>query len=194
MERRFELFNGEIRHRCEDNILRTLPCIRCGIYAPHEGEKIMAEPKDMRTFETGATRDQDTTKIDPEAFYSPLVVERFAQYLHKHRKQADGSVREGDNWQKGMPLPVYIKSAWRHFLAWWKAHRGYQTEEDIEESLCALIFNAQGYLFELLKAKQPVTIIGVKPGQKITLGQFAMPNDDPALLLGLPAGTKIGRL
>ena len=129
---------------------------------------------DMRTFDTGATRNQDDTKLDGEGFYSPIVVERFAQYLHKHRKQADGKVRDSDNWQKGMPKAVYIKSAWRHFLEWWKAHRGFPTSETIEDSICALIFNAQGYLFELLKEKQKVTLVQVK-----------MPDNDPALLGGL---------
>ncbi len=145
---------------------------------------------DMRTFTTGATRNQDDTKIDPEGFYSPLVVERFAQYLHKHRKQADGQTRASDNWQKGMPITVYMKSAWRHFLAWWKAHRGYVTEEDIEDSICGLIFNAQGYLYELLKNKQA---LAVAPNQKIMLVKVNMPSDDPALLRGLSDKPGLGR-
>ena len=141
----------------------------------------MTDDTDMRTFETGATRNQDETKIDPEGFYSPLVVERFAQYLHKHRRQANGQLRASDNWQKGMPLSVYMKSAWRHFLAWWKAHRGYVTNEDIEDSICALLFNAQGYLHEHLKAKLP---------GRVTLIKVNMPTDDPALLRGLKDPTQ----
>lgn len=122
----------------------------------------------VRKFDTGATRDIDTTKNDYEGFLSPLVIERFGEYMTKHRVQADGSLRESDNWQKGIPLPAYMKSAWRHFLQWWKLHRGYQIypmgwskwpdgetrePEDIEEVLCAMIFNAQGYLHEVLKKK-----------------------------------------
>lgn len=105
----------------------------------------------MRQFKTGATRNSDEGKYDYEGFLSPLVLERFAKYMHKHRLQADGKLRDSDNWQKGIPQEAYMKSAWRHFMEWWKAHRTLKTEEDIEESICALIFNAQGYLHERLK-------------------------------------------
>lgn len=108
----------------------------------------------IRKFDTGAVRDTDVNKYDYEGFYSPLVVERFAEYVHKHRIQSDGSLRSSDNWQKGIPKDVYIKSAWRHFLDWWKQHRGYKGQDELEDSICALIFNAQGYLFELLKTKE----------------------------------------
>lgn len=113
----------------------------------------------MRTFETGATRSPEEGKHDFEGFLSPLALERFAEYMTKHRKQADGQLRASDNWQKGIPLDSYMKSAWRHFFEAWKAHRGLPVKEDIEESLCALMFNVQGYLHEYLKAAaRPVTI------------------------------------
>ena len=73
----------------------------------------------VRQFKTGATRDTDEGKYDYEGFISPLVLERFAQYMHKHRKQSDGNLRASDNWQKGIPKDAYIKSAWRHFVDWW---------------------------------------------------------------------------
>lgn len=107
----------------------------------------------MRTFKTGATRDSSDEKLDYEGFLSPLVLERYAQYLHKHRVQADGKVRDSANWQLGMDKSVYAKSLLRHTISFWKAHRGYKAE-DIEESLSAIIFNASGYLFELLKKKK----------------------------------------
>ena len=105
----------------------------------------------MRTFNTGATRDDDTTKLDYEGFLSPLVLERFAEYMNKHRKQADGKLRDSDNWQKGIPKDAYIKSAWRHFMDVWKFHRGLKGRDNMEEALCALMFNIMGYLHELLK-------------------------------------------
>ena len=105
----------------------------------------------MRTFITGATRDEEENKLDYEGFLSPLALERYAEYMHKHRVQPDGQLRDADNWQKGMPLNAYMKSGWRHFVAWWKSHRLILTGEEIEESICALIFNAFGYLHELLK-------------------------------------------
>ena len=114
----------------------------------------------MREFDTGATRDSDTNKNDYEGFYHPLVVERFGNYMTKHRIQADGKLRDSDNWQKGIPKDAYIKSLWRHFLDVWFIHRGFkrydkQRNEDvtIEEALCAILFNVQGYLYEILKEK-----------------------------------------
>lgn len=112
------------------------------------------EGPSMRTFGTGATRDQDESKPDYEGFFSPLVFERFGQYMHKHRKQSDGELRASDNWQKGIPLTAYMKSLWRHLVDAWKGHRGYASNEVLEEALCAIIFNAQGYLHELLKGKR----------------------------------------
>ncbi len=116
----------------------------------------------IRQFESGATRDTDQNKPDYEGFLSPLVIERYGQYMNKHRKQAGGKLRDSDNWQKGIPLNVYMKSAWRHFVDWWKFHRGLAlnkttpSDEDLEDSICALIFNASGYLHELLKEKNNV--------------------------------------
>jgi hypothetical protein len=108
----------------------------------------------MRKFETGATRNSEEGKLDFEGFLSPIVLERFAKYMDKHRIQADGNVRDSDNWQKLFGeehLNVCMKSSWRHFFDWWKQHRGYKSNEDIEDSICALIFNANAYLFKLLK-------------------------------------------
>lgn len=107
----------------------------------------------VRKFETGATRNSEEGKYDYEGFLSPLVIERFGQYMHKHRLQADGSVRSADNWQRGFGLDVCMKSGWRHFHDWWKVHRGWPSKEDIEESICALIFNAQAYLHERLRER-----------------------------------------
>ena len=110
----------------------------------------------MRTFPTGATRDTDEGKPDYEAFLSPLVIREFGAYMHRHRVQPDGSLRAGDNWQRGIPLDAYMKSGWRHFFLWWCLHRqnatpSLETEEHMREALCALLFNVQGYLHELLK-------------------------------------------
>jgi len=115
---------------------------------------------EARTFDTGATRSADATRDDPEGYLSPLVIDRFNQYMTKHRFQSDGKMRDSDNWQKGMPLSTYIKGLWRHFLHLWTRHRGWAVRDpgaaaDSEEDLCAIIFNAQGYLHELLVKKQP---------------------------------------
>jgi hypothetical protein len=106
-----------------------------------------------RKFETGATRDTDEGKYDYEGFLSPLVIERYAEYMHSNRMQSNGVMRDSDNWQKGIPKSAYMKSAWRHFFDMWKEHRGIATKDGMEVALCALMFNVMGYLHELLVKK-----------------------------------------
>lgn len=109
----------------------------------------------MREYETGATRDDVDGKLDFEGFLSPLVLTRYAEYLHKHRTQADGKLRGSDNWQRGIPKDTYMKSKIRHGIMTHLIHDGF-SDEDIEESLCAELFNTMGYLFELLKEKHAI--------------------------------------
>lgn len=122
---------------------------------------------EMREFNTGATRNVDTNKYDPEAFLSPLVLERFMEYMHKNRFQADGKMRDGDNWQKGIPLDAYMKSGWRHFFDWWKEHRGLTTEDGLEQALCAVMFNTMGYLHEVLKQKEASALRAESEGKEV---------------------------
>ncbi len=103
----------------------------------------------IRTFPSGAIRDTEQNKFDYEGCLSPVVVRRFAAYMHKCCKLPDGSARTADNWQKGIPRDVYIKSMFRHFMDLWLMHRG--GIGNLQETLCALLFNVQGYLFEVLK-------------------------------------------
>ena len=122
--------------------------------------------KIMREFDTGATRDTDVGKYDYEGFMSPLVQRRFGEFMNKHRKQSDGKLRDSDNWQRGIPLDQYIKSGKRHLLDWWLIHRrfGYLVKESLEDVLCAILFNVQGYLHEVLKKKHSVAFIEYTPG------------------------------
>jgi hypothetical protein len=108
----------------------------------------------MRQFDTGASRDSDDDKYDFEAFFSPKVLDRRARYMHVHRRQADGSLRDGDNWQKGIPLSAYMKSMFRHFVEVWRRWRNGDTSEAMEDALCAIMFNAEGMLHEILKPKE----------------------------------------
>lgn len=103
----------------------------------------------MRTFETGATRDSDEGKLDYEGFIDPWVLEAYAMYMHKHRIQADGQLRDSDNWQKGMPKEQYMKSLLRHVIDVWQKHRIGDADVEMDEALCAVIFNAMGYLHEI---------------------------------------------
>ncbi len=122
----------------------------------------MAETPGVRGFDTGAIRTRDDNKPDYEGFLSPLSIERYGQFMHKHRFLPDGARRASDNWQKGIPLDAYAKSLIRHTMQFHKLHRGYpaidwDTHEpvDQEEMLCAIVFNAMGYLHEVLKAAPP---------------------------------------
>lgn len=114
----------------------------------------------IRTFSTGATRNLDVNKLDFEGFLCPMVLESFAKYMHSHRIQKDGTMRSSSNWKSGIPDEVYMKSMWRHFFDVWKCYRSLEVLSpedghpiDSEEALCALLFNVQGMLHELLKEK-----------------------------------------
>ena len=116
----------------------------------------------LKKYSTGATRNSNNQdKLDYEGFINPEVLFRFAQYMHKHRKQIDGSLRDSDNWQKGIPKQDYKKSLIRHTIDIWRLLRGWapidcDTGEpcNLEDLLCAVLFNANGLLFELLKDKK----------------------------------------
>lgn len=118
-----------------------------------------AKKAPIRTFTTGATRDADHNKYDYEGFLCPLVMREFAAYMHKNRVQSNGQVRDSDNWQKGIPRPQYMKSMFRHFIQAWLIHRGHAVRDEkghsvtMQEALCAVLFNAMGYLHEFLKSK-----------------------------------------
>lgn len=110
--------------------------------------------KDDRYFKTGAYRDVSDEKLDYEGFLNPLALEEFAKYMHHHRKQSDGKMRDSDNWQLGITKETYIKSAWRHLHDWWLEHRGYKSREGLKYALCGVIFNAFGYLLEVIREEE----------------------------------------
>ena len=125
----------------------------------------------VRNFKTGATRDSAEGKLDYEGFLSPFALEAFAQYMDSHRVQPDGKLRDSDNWQKGIPQQVYLKSAWRHFFAWWKIHRGgtvlderdgHQVTE--QEAICGLLFNAFGFLHTLVSPEKEKRVEKAREG------------------------------
>jgi hypothetical protein len=107
----------------------------------------------VRHFSTGANRNPDTGKPRYAGFLSPLVIRRFGEYMHSHRALADGTLREADNWKKGIPPREYLESAFRHFMAVWLLAEEHTAQETYEEALCALLFNVQGLLHEVLKAR-----------------------------------------
>ncbi len=126
----------------------------------------MTELKAKREFAGGAWRDTEDGKLDYEAFLSPAVLQAYAKYLHKHRTMPDGSLRDGDNWQNGIPQDVYVKSLMRHVVDVWLHHRG-QSElatEPLPDALGGVIFNAMGYWFEELGDRKVVDFDGIFTG------------------------------
>ena len=127
----------------------------------------------LRTFKTGATRDTGKDKLEPHGFLSPEALHRFSEYMHKHRKQSDGSLRDPDNWKKGMPQEEYVKSLLRHAMDFWAVLEGqgnplYDTaESDPEEIACAIMFNVQGWLHENLKRGKKTSILCQSCGDPI---------------------------
>ena len=105
------------------------------------------EQKTMRQFETGATRDTNTDKLDYKGFLSMIAINQFAEYMHKNRLQADGSMRGSDNWKLGIPISVYEESLTRHIMEWLTALE-YGDRDKAFEIAPAIFFNLQGYMHE----------------------------------------------
>ena len=120
----------------------------------------------MRVFEGGATRDSGEGKLQFEGFLSPAVLREYARFMHTHRKQADGKLRAPDNWQVGTGIPkeVYADSLIRHVMAFWLLHRGEEVEQEMiggelrqptmMECLCGILFNAMGFMWQLLREQK----------------------------------------
>ena len=118
---------------------------------------------EIRTFDTGATRNPETGKNDYEGFLSPAVLRAYGDYMTENRVLADGSRRDSDNWQRGIPRDVYLKSLLRHLIDLWLMWRGFGVAPDVrngreipwtyERLCCAVMFNVMGFLHETLKNK-----------------------------------------
>ena len=127
----------------------------------HPGSSIFrADAEDtgtLRTFSTGATRDTAANKHEPWGFTSALVEKRFCEYMHEHRQQSDGQLRDSDNWKKGISKDSYKHSLSRHIQDLRLHLEGFgdeAREADIETVLCSVLFNVQGMLHEILKEKR----------------------------------------
>jgi hypothetical protein len=127
----------------------------------------------MRTFDSGATRDDNTHKLNYVRGLSTQVQQRYLEYLGSHRLQKDGSVRDWDNWKKGMDPEAYRESLSRHTNDAVQASMGLPVPESatLQDLLCAIIFNASGWLFELLVAESGNRELGQQ--QHPTCGECA---------------------
>lgn len=131
------------------------------------------EETNIRKFGNGATRDTIEGKLSYVKGLSPIVLQRYLQYLDKHRLQSDGLMREFNNWKRGIPVDTYNDSLFRHAMAAWLLHDGFPVKDNhgsvtLEDTLCAIIFNASGWLHESLKSDFPQYTVTVanetKPG------------------------------
>ena len=110
----------------------------------------------IRQFDTGANRDTADGKLEYIGFICPVAMKRFAQYMHANRTLKDGTLRESNNWKKGIPIEVYWQSLGRHFFEAWRWHDSQDSQTadidpvGLEDTLCAIMFNVQGLLRELL--------------------------------------------
>lgn len=132
----------------------------------------LIDPKDKkynRQYSTGATRDVNDYKYDYIGFSSPYILNRYAQYMHEHRIQEDGTLRSSSNWQRGIPNQDYLESMHRHFFDVWCCMEGIEVRDpktgkkvELDEALCGLKFNVDGLLFNVMKEKNPVMYNGEK--------------------------------
>lgn len=146
--------DSEARYQCERHL--GMPLIEADRRFIAADEPYVEASK-MRSFGGGATRNVDLNKFDYEGFLNPEALHAFGKYMHEHRHQRDGSLRDSDNWQKGIPLRVYVKSLVRHVIDLWRMERGYDVmnpdtgkPHTREELCCAITFNSLGYLKELV--------------------------------------------
>ena len=105
----------------------------------------------MRTFRSGATRNDDNGKYDIEGFTCPKCLDMFYAYMHHHRHLEDGTLRDGDNWQNGFDNREILKSELRHVHDWRMEERGFKSREGLEHALHGVIFNAFARLHNLHK-------------------------------------------
>jgi hypothetical protein len=158
--------------------------------------------KTKREFKTGANRNPSDGKFVYSKFINPLNEYSFAKYMHGKRKLEDGTYREGDNWQKGIPKDSLMDSLIRHTkelellhqgytLVHWRDDEGEHTEVfnnlwdatdfanwkkaivvSKEDILNAIRFNSEGYKLQLLN-----TIDSVVKDNKQKFGTEYNPKD-----------------
>ena len=110
----------------------------------------MTNMEKKRQFNTWANRNSDEDKLDIEGFLNPLVMQKYYEYMHKHRQLEDWTLRDADNWQNRFwddHYSVCMKSLMRHVHDLWLEHRWYKSRDWIEDALNWIIFNAMAYAF-----------------------------------------------
>jgi hypothetical protein len=80
---------------------------------------------EIRQFESGATRDTASGKIEYHGFRHPLLEHSFGEYMNKHRIQSNGELRDSNNWWKGWDKEISLQSLCRHLADLEAIHAGY---------------------------------------------------------------------
>jgi hypothetical protein len=148
----------------------------------------------MRVFNSGATRDDNIGKLDYVRGLSAQVQQRYLEYLSAHRKQKDGSLRDFDNWKKGIDADAYRESLLRHAHDAERASMGLPVPDDasLQDLLCSVLFNASGWLFELLVAesgnREQVGELATQPTLPTELETWLADTDRMLAEAGVPAG------
>lgn len=106
----------------------------------------------MRQFATGAIRDNSTDKPEYFGYTSWRTMKQFGAYMLRHQKQANGQMRDADNWKKGIPLEVYQQSLTRHFVDWAaELEEAKSSPETAMDLALAMKFNLDGWIHEMDK-------------------------------------------
>lgn len=150
---------------CQDqnnHIIQPRPHVDGCLFKADKG-LVNVGPQLVQTFNSGATRSADTGKNKYLGFLSFQAIEAFGDYMTRHRVQADGSLREPDNWKKGITIESYMDSLLRHALEMMGLSVGYipkrcrlenpsfTLDQHKLETACAIFFNVQGFLHEFSK-------------------------------------------
>jgi hypothetical protein len=147
------------------------------VFDPTKFEEIEMTDE-MRQFDSGATRSNAEGKPDYSGYLSPLAIEGFGRYMLKHQRQADGQYRSSRNWKKGIPMPAYVESLYRHWQAMWKVVDGHMEEtplmvlnpsevEALREDIYGVMFNIQGFAHEFEKAYPHDVLVFRPDGREI---------------------------
>ena len=85
----------------------------------------MKNKLEIRKFESGGLRDSCDGKLNYYGFREPRLEQSFAKYMHEHRKMADGTLRDANNWWKGWDKEISLQSLVRHIEDLQAIHAGY---------------------------------------------------------------------
>ncbi len=89
----------------------------------------MKKTQEIRVFEGGGLRDSGEGKLNYYGFRHPLIEQSFARYMDEHRKMADGTLRDANNWWKGWDKEISLQSLVRHVEDLQAIHAGYMVIE-----------------------------------------------------------------